>query len=274
MASPVYFLAGSSLAKMFPAEIVDRRELTRFGLADVFRDVHSDKSADWYCGEASGPSGPGGKAGLYLSALPVVSRDLPRTLAYDAGDLDWRWSEIADGTWIGIDAANRTKPADIARRLKQDGHYVKLNDGNEWLVPAIRRPEIGDKTITDEQGEAKTVRGFTDGVPRCNQQLRYDWKSRKVVPSVRPSDQRLWDWSAKFYRLVYRDEPIKADDMPDMAEQFEYCAELLGVNYRLGFGEINELGLLTENDVASIIQASIDFPWYRSVCEASAVKKN
>lgn len=273
MASPVYFLAHASMGKVFPADIVDRRELARFGLSDVFRDVDSEKGVDWYASEATTGSGPGGKPGLYVCALPVVSRELPRALSYNAADATFNWSQITDETWIGLDTTNKTKPADVARRQQQEGHWIKLNDGQEWLVPAVRRPEVGDKTITDEQGE-RVVRVFTAGVPRVNQQLRYDCKARKVIATVRPIDQRLWDWSAKFYNLVYRDEPIAESDVPDMAEQFEFCAELLGVNYRLGIGEINELGLVTEADIVSIIQATVDFPWYRSMCSAAAAKKN
>lgn len=275
MSTPVYFLSGATVGKLFPADLACKQEFARYGLTELFRDVMPDKGVDWYATDLTRPSGPDGKPGVYLSALPVVSRGLPRVMSYSADDKSIRWVEIEPGVlWAGFDDQSKATPSDLARRQQQEGHYVKLADGNEWLVPAIRRPDIGDKTIVDEQGE-RVVRGFTDGVPRVNQQLRYDYRLRNVVSSVRPNDIRIWDWSAKFYKLVYRDGgPLTEADIPDMAEQFEFCGELLGINYRMGFAEINELGLITEADIVSIIQAAVDFPWYRERLADWSAKKN
>jgi hypothetical protein len=264
VSTPVYFLAGVSVAQLFPADVLDRSVLAGHGLAETWRDVDPRRGVDWYHGELSRATGPGKQPGVLISALPVESREIPRSLEYQPDDTTWQWTEIEPGkTWIGIDRTQPVRPDDVARRQQQQGYFIKLDDGQRWLLPVIRRPEWTDTNVAGLDGSPDQVRReFGPGVPQLDQAITVDWRERIVRKSVRPCDQRIWDWSEKFYRMLYRDTELDAADVPDEFEQCAFCAELLGMNYRLGGEELNRLGLLGELSRNLIIGCALAFPWY------------
>jgi hypothetical protein len=271
VAAPKYFLPKVRAEQLFPGERINRDLLRAHGLDDLFRDVGDERALDWANTELIGSHGPGGQPGMMISALPVVSRRAPRTMGYKPDDATWRWFPMDDGKyWLGVDTTDRPRPEDLARRQQQDGHFVELGDGQRWLVPAIRRPEYGDRTVPGDDGTERTEWGLKDGIPLVNRAVRYNPVERQVIRQIRPNEQRVWDWSAQFYQLVYGSAP----QMIDLPEQIEYCAYVLGLNYRLTVAEINELELFTEDQIVAIVQATVDLPWFKDYVDARAAKKN
>lgn len=272
MATPVYFISGHKADSLFPGERVDRDVLRKLGLADLWRDTLAERSVDWMATEWSGANTPSNRPGMFVSALPVESHRPPRTVTkFDDGS--WQWVAGANDVWLGIDTLAPVKPEDVERRNQYKGHWVELADGNEWLIPVIRRPAWGQKTIKTDDGEEQLVDGFLEGVPRLSQIMTMDPATRKVTRSIRPVDQRIWDWSATFYGVVYDDGHNKKRTMPTDDDSFAFAATLLAMNYRVGLAEINAWQLFEERCLIKVIQAAMDLPWIEAQDEATTQKK-
>lgn len=272
MATPVYFIAGHKADSLFPGERVDREVLRKLGMADLWRDTLADKAVDWLATEWLSNKTPGNTPGMFVSALPVESHRPPRTVTqFDDGS--WRWLAGENGVWLGIDTLAPVKPEDVERRNQYKGHWVELADGNEWLIPVIRRPVWGQKTIKTDDGEDRQVDGFLDGIPRLSQIMTMDPATRRVTRSIRPVDQRIWDWSASFYPLVYSDGFNQTAPLPQDEETFAFAASLLAMNYRVGLAEINAWQLFEDRVLIPVIQAAMDLPWIKARDEATTQKK-
>jgi hypothetical protein len=84
-------------------------------------------------GSVHANDGPGGKAGVLFSATSDT------TLVRYKPELQiWESYPGKEGLWLGIWKDQRPGPDDLVRSAAKNGHYVKLCDGNEWLIPVAR----------------------------------------------------------------------------------------------------------------------------------------
>ena len=148
------------------------------------------------------------------------------------------------GYWIGWRKDSPPGPDDLARQKQLDGHWVKLGDGNLWLVPVARRYVFEDGAIR-HRVELSTVRHLdADG----------RWKADTVAEQYR----RLWAWLTLFDRWLAAEEGA-AEDF-DFQSETEFVVEALRLNYRLGSVEASLLGLLDTTGIIGAIEAVTDRP--------------
>jgi hypothetical protein len=206
-------------------------DLGALGLADVAKGAQLA-----FAGTSQGPSG---KSGVIFAFAGDEPRYMPAAQT---------WRRAPNGLfWLGIETEHLPGPDDLARNIQYAGRYLKLNDGNEWLVPIARIFEGGTclptRYILGERGEAV-----------------------EVMPEFVEISRRASDAFDAIYNA-------KAGEHVLIPDGKQLARAALGVNYRLGDAEILMLGLLGDHNNWIVIEALCDFPSLHRMREDIA-KKN
>jgi len=194
-------------------------------------------------GVAIGPDSGGGQ---------LLRRDVDDTrLLYRRDEQVWyEWR----GYFVGYWRDSPPTPKDLLRAEWLTSHRVKLRDGNEWLVPIVRRcdgqTEVPSVTFEDKDGRLVVevddrYKFFADIAEREFQQLLVDSGNQQILT----------------------DEQVTAFVPLTDADLFDAATRLLGLNYHIGKAEVAALRLLTKENVADVCGAMIDLPTLVKISE-------
>ena len=140
-------------------------------------------------------------------------------------------------TWTAVDdyyigCGDDVTPALLLRPEPIDGHYVCLEDGNDWLIPCARMFPAGtmlpESLILGPDGA-----WVTEILPRF---ARFSARAQKV-----------WD-------------AFTGDNEMDFSTASDIAAEALSINYYIGRHEISILRLFSTTNVMNILKAMVDYP--------------
>lgn len=177
--------------------------------------------------------GPGGRMGQLESVLPG-------TLEFLEAGQTWTALPGQPGVWLGVIDGARIDPAHLARPTQRPGHWVKLGDGSEWLVPVAR---LRDGGCALPRRRALTPDGSIG------------WNVEAEFRGLTDFAGRVWD---AHMGQAYSGTEAEIDAM---------CAAALGVNYALGLMECIVLGLFTDSSQRLIAEALIDWPTVEAILE-------
>ncbi len=171
--------------------------------------------------------GPDGGAGILLAR----------------GDVSYRpemqeWEEIA-GAWLGRWKDVPIPPEDLLRPEPVGGWPVRLDDGNDWLVPvAIPQSDVC-------------------ALPRVYR-LEPDGSTREEVPA---KYQALVKAAGKITAAMRAglEAATSSRVEVEIPEPFDTAVEALRVNYRLGRREASFLGILTTENYMKVFAALVDW---------------
>jgi hypothetical protein len=240
MAALLYFLPGVHQGEIaLEAGRLNQRLIAERGLGHVFADCEGVQ-ADCTLSALAG-RGPGGQSGVILSALPGTGDAPPRRLGYYPNEQTWH--EFAGGKyWIGLDTADRPRPQDLARRQQFPGHWVRLADGQDWLVPIIRKHGGG-----------------------TNLPCALGWNGTgKFEMKIKAAYRKAWDDSAETARLYW--DP-QSDGTIDLEVALLRALDALALNYRVGRAEQSVLELIDTPNWQQVLGATIDWPTIRRAYE-------
>lgn len=164
-------------------------------------------------------SGPGGKAGCLfrLSDAGLATPPPYRPIRYDASQ---RWFRRPDGIWFGWDEP--PKAAHLARSMKLRGHNVRLRNGEDWEVPALRLAtgETGLPKVFRLGEDGKTIRAVAEQYAQIQEFVSRSW-SMVIGESTDLTDDECFDGICAALRLNYRIEPSEVAAMELIADRTE-----------------------------------------------------
>ena len=188
---------------------------------------------------AMGGPNPGGHGGLVLAAIPE-GKDLDR--AFEIGyhpqhagqpPRQETWIEAANGAhWIGYADDWKPVPQDLARANQIKGHAVRLNDGHDWIFPAVR------------------LAGGGSGLP---QSIGLDHHGDLILEDlpqyadVQEGAQLCYDRFNEGVGFTYR-------------EILKVLSRILGLNYRISAAESTLLRLFDTENILRAMWAIVDGP--------------
>lgn len=162
---------------------------------------------------------------------------------------DWQ-ENISKKFWLGKEKENPPKPVDLQRKELVDGHLTKLEDGNDWLIPAARifpqGTTLPQSLILGPNGEL-----VKEILPRFAQLGK---KAERV-------------WSEAKRQLGWLKDGETSEPINEK-EEWNIAIEALSINYRLGQDECSFLRFLTTANITSILHALIDFPTIMAVIKS------
>lgn len=221
------------------------------GLGHVFDAAHQPA-----VGQST--AGPGGPGGCVLGDPSAAAG-----LGFYPEAQTWERLPGHAGTWIGRwNDRPLPTPEDLQRADGVPGYWTELEgpDGRRrWLVPTLRVHPSGTNL-------PQSIRMNSDGTLTTVVLPRYAEICRQAV--------RLWDITRSVNGLLGPGEAA-VEPMSD-AEEFLFAAAVLGVNYRVGPGELSMLGCLTTDNLKRVLYLAVDLPGFfllRSN-EAEAAKKS
>ena len=216
----------------------------------------------------NGPGGCGG--GVVLADCRRVESHLVRFLPEKQ---IWRKIPGTDA-WVGRRRDGPTGPQDLQRADSLGGHFVKLLDGNDWLVPVARGWNECD-------GE---LRWFYN-VPRA---LELDEDGKWQQGGVLPRFAEIWDLALRWEEsrrtaAIAAGDDDTGDGTGDKIVTFDFqdtiaaAVTALAVNYAIGPAEAALLGLLSEELANEVLDALIDLPtrtaWFSADAHEDEQKK-
>jgi len=186
-------------------------------------------------------TGPDGKSGsLFRLSDEGLASPAPYTpIRYDSAGQ--RWFYRGAGIWFGW-SERPPAPGVLRRKTTLSGHMVRLRDGNDWEVPAIR-------IITGETGLPRVF---------C---LDNDGQVTRVVPieyaALQGFVERAW--------TVISGGPDS--DLMDN-EAFEFACAALRLNYRIERSEVAAMELISDrNELIPCLRAMCDGPTLQAYME-------
>lgn len=147
-----------------------------------------------------------------------------------------RWDRVGEKVWIGVD--KRTTPADLVRPQPFDGKFVRMGDGNDWLVP-VANPFVA-----------------TCSLPFWE---KLDWRKR-WVKEIQDNFKGLADRAAHIaadMRAQIADNGTGAS-VSD-SEGRTLIADALACNYDVTLEELSALRVFSESTSAEALLAVIDW---------------
>lgn len=193
--------------------------------------------------------GPSHEPGVILYA-PGVSGEMPDRLGYYPGERSQRWLATADPrVWIGWDVLQPPGPEDLQRKRVHVGYDVTDSHRRIWKIPVARSPDDNRVTLPSNY--------LMGGDGKVTKQLKseFDWLWQVAG--------EIWNW------FNTPDSPADHDRLWLAAQ----AADILGVNYRAAWPEINALAamdtaVLDDDTTMAIVTSVIDVDILR---EAAAV---
>lgn len=211
MASFLYYLPGPS-PTIKPAD-ADAAGLGYLRMRGGFNCARTD----------SGPDGQHGVVGRLDAGAVLADRA--------------RWMRVPDSpAWVGYDPQCLPTPGDLLREKPHDGHWVVLEDGNEWLIPVAR---------------------YVNGASPLPKRLAYEngtWKSGDLLPRY----TEFFAAACRFWDTLLGE--ASEDNQITFNDEVSLAAEALALNYRVGPVEISLLGLLSTQSESEILKAVVDWP--------------
>jgi hypothetical protein len=162
--------------------------------------------------------------------------------------------------WVGFYTAALPTPEELRRPDALTGHAVELGDGRGWVIPVARAHAETDGELV-----------YQCALPRCvGLDESGEWSRESVVPRY----ARLWSVAERWWAELGEQIAALAGKEPDadgadgesggLAFDFpgaiDAAIECLATNYRVGPAEVAALGLLTDQNVAEILNAVVDWP--------------
>lgn len=153
--------------------------------------------------------------------------------------------------WIGKEKENPPKPVDLQRKELVDGHLTKLEDGNDWLIPAAR---IFPQGTTLPQSLILGPNG-------------------ELVQEILPKFAQLGKKAEELWLEFQRENGMLSKENTSepigLKARWDIAISALAVNYKIGQDEVSFLRLLTTENLTRILAAIIDIPVLISVMKAS-----
>ena len=192
---------------------------------------------------------PWGRCHIIGLSDGVVSGKSP---TLDMSRLTWK---RAGGYRIGWETDSPPTPAELQRKQIVSGYWVPMRDGNQWIVPAARRPD-------GTPGLPTTFGLDDDGKPARNLASEFD---------------ELWEIAKRIWDTLYVDTDAEADPNAPEPLTDDEClsavAKALGVNYVISEPEIRALELCANAELITSVRAICDASVFDSVANELA-KKN
>jgi len=231
MAGLLYFLPGRDRSIKLP-------DVKAAGLDYAFEDR---------CTPAGVERGPDGERGVIVADDERIEA---HRIGYYPDKQTWRRIPGLDA-WVGMYTDDPPEPTDLIRQRALPGHWVRLGDGHDWLIPVARAAAEQDSTLVWYQAlpQATTI----------------DEEGRWIQGGVLPAYQRLWDIAMRWWDAVVAAETIEESETSakielDFEEINDGALLALATNYRVGKAEVALLGLFDDQCVREILAALIDMP--------------
>ena len=191
-------------------------------------------------------AGPDGQPGVVFADESRVER-----LGYHKDDQTWMKIPGSDA-WAGYETKSPPGPEGLARTKMLAGHFVKLADGNQWLVPIARSIEPGADSLVYHCPLPRTIGLADDG----------SWSHDEV----RPVYAELWSIAERWWDSVTQagiGEVDGSTDTVEVAFDFDGVVDAallaLSTNYRVGRTEAAMLALFDDRNVGDVLNAVIDW---------------
>lgn len=183
--------------------------------------------------------GPGGQSGKLLFGPEWA--DFAQLAGFDSDSQVWQQSESGD-YWLGYRKDLRPTPRTLKRSKQLPGQMVRLEDGNDWLIPVAR-------------GVNEALQGT------CRLPQRFERRDGQWVPGdVVDKFTRLWQITQEWWNVL---SPMifggSGDFVIQLDDEASWCVEILATNYRVGVDEVSMLGLLSDEAATGILTALVDF---------------
>lgn len=192
--------------------------------------------------------GPGGVAGILLGTEAAFTA---RAVEYSKGLQKWEeWGEVGGkrvwcGCWKG---ARKPTPEAMARAEMVAGMPVRLEDGNDWIVPLVRY-STGDRAGLSALPVSVTIRGG------------------QLVGRTQDRYAALEDAGLEAWALVNDPEKANATRLVELAIQ------ALAVNYRVGGEEVGLLQILSVDTAWNVVAAMVEKDLARMIRESLDAQK-
>lgn len=199
----------------------DPELLRAVGLGDI---LDENQGVDASPIDSKGPDGGGGVIFFFGDTIP----------GYRAGSQIWQPAkpakDLAAGRfWLGIEANQRPTPSDLQRHVHFGGALVKLDDGNEWMVPIAQR--LPHRLSIDENGNPVRV-------PK----RKYEEFYRRTVG---------------YYQSIVS-FGNQSEQSVTFADAWPHAVEALTMNYRVNADVIDFLELLDDVNVITVVCATFE----------------
>jgi len=246
MAAFLYYLPGLHAA--------GRPEIAAAGLAYAFEDSPATVRVS---------SGPDGTGGIVLAD----EKRLAVALGFFADGQTWR-KMAGSSAWVGVAKNATPSPLDLARREQLRGHWTRLADESEWLIPIARQ------WSEEDDGELR----WSHALPRV---LDLDDAGNWAYTKILPRYAHLWDiaerWEVARQRAIVGDSD-ESGVVPvtfTFANAVDSAATVLQANYRVSRTECAMAGLFASGVPTGILDALIDWPtrleWFKKKLATEAL---
>ena len=225
---------------MFIYFLKGKQSATKKELVDVGLSVYSEAGE---AGCAFGiksvrtTKGPDGNSGV-MCAFPPNGRDNAKIdITFNENQI-WR---DAGKYMVGYDKNHKPKPKDLERGEVFGGYGLTLGDGNQWVIPVVRRIN-GDSALPSRLKFDATTGGWIKG-------------------DVMPVYKKLFNLTCELFDRIKGVAEQSDDDSEEvyLSKGGELACGALSVNYFVGPQEIDLLGLLTTNNISDILRAAMDW---------------
>lgn len=214
--------------------------LSLHGFGHVFEEGDMVTHADML-------KGPSGKPGTMVCAWPFYMKAIDvKPLTFNMQQQEWL--DVGEGIWLGWERSKMPTPSELQRKKTVPGHMVKMNDGQEWLVPC-----------------ARTVQGTTNlpQVMKLDDEGNVDYTVKKQYKQLFSDAQQIWDGMIEPWKELPTVLDAEVSISVTLSDPVLYRIGLasLSVNYRVGLHEVNALELFdTEGSLLSLAKALVDWP--------------
>ena len=171
-----------------------------------------------------------------------------------------KWTNIPneDGKtsrlWIGYDINNKPIPKDFLKEDALEGHYLKLGDDNEWLIPIARRFNQG---CLLPKSTSMLVRGRVD----------------VCIVDKYIEIQKIAEQAFLMLNLDYEKTIEKLDGVIDTdANFFESCVKVLSTNYNVDYRDVSILKLFNTDSTIEVLKMFVDWPYIEELLNSQKVE--
>lgn len=172
-----------------------------------------------------GPDAKGGAIFAWWGGVNARNRQI----GYRPSEQTWRKS--SDGYWVGSWNGAPSTPEELARPYQDPGKFLKLGDGNQWLIPQVERLDR-NLVLAD------------DGTWRYEAQRRH---------------HKLWLDSVMWAQRFLPTQDGKSSVDLNMTELSDFVIGVLRMNYRVTREVVSDLGLFSIKSMAEAFSAIVGF---------------
>lgn len=232
MGSLLYFLPGHT-------DGPHREMIENAGLGYILDGHHTEGLSTRACYQ-----GPDGQAGLVVSVVPQGQKDEANSsIGYKPDRQTWTPPVRPGEAWLGI-PKDKPTPRDLERRTTINGHPVRLEDGNDWVIPLAR--------VWPEGTE----------LPR----IVFRSVNGELMGRIRSEYLGLATIAERIFYSIGSSNPGEVQDRKRISlgvgpeEMWTAACRALEVNYRVSEREISALELMSTDCLPNVALALIDWP--------------